>query len=100
MATNPLAPDPLTDIDGPPLFEPDYREPVQDPNIDPKIDPSIDPDSGKLPQDEPGDDEPQEDSDDEPLAYEDELVEPIVESDIEIDDAIFGEHRAKAGTIG
>jgi hypothetical protein len=96
MATNPLAPDPLTDIDGPPLI----RTRLQRAGPRPDIDPIRDPDSGKLPQDEPGDEEPEEDPDDEPLAYEDELVEPIVESDIEIDDAIFGEHRAKAGTIG
>jgi len=81
MATNPLAPDPLTDIDGPPLIEPDYNEPARDPYRDP--------DSGQLPQDEPEDEEPEEDSDDEPLAYYDGLEEPVEESDVEIDDAIF-----------
>jgi hypothetical protein len=73
MATsnNPLAPDPVTDIDGPGVYppfqpvedidaehlpgtdsEPDYDEPVEDPN------------SGELPEDEV----PEEDPDDEPLA--------------------------------
>ena len=52
MATNPLAPDPLTNIDGPTLEEPDYNEPAN--GID----------------DEPEDEVPEEDPDDEPLADE------------------------------
>jgi hypothetical protein len=56
MSTNPLTPDPLTDIDGPTLEEPDYNEPVEDP------------DSGELPEDEPEDEVPEEDPDAEPLA--------------------------------
>jgi hypothetical protein len=52
MSTNPLAPDPLTDIDGPALEEPDYNEPIEDPG------------SEELPEDEV----PEEDPDDEPLA--------------------------------
>ena len=54
MSTNPLAPDPLTNIDGP--TEPDYNEPIEDP------------DSGELPEDEPEDEVPEEDPGDEPLA--------------------------------
>jgi hypothetical protein len=56
MSTNPLAPDPLTDIDGPTLEEPDYNEPIEDP------------DSGELPEEEPEDEVPEEDPDEEPLA--------------------------------
>jgi hypothetical protein len=50
MATNPLAPNPLTDIDGPTLEEPDYNEPAN--GVD----------------NEPEDEVPEEDPDEEPLA--------------------------------
>ena len=53
MSTNPLAPDPLTDIDGPTLEEPDYNEPAN--GIDDE------------PEEEPEDEVPEEDPDDEPL---------------------------------
>jgi hypothetical protein len=84
MATNPLAPYPLTDGDGPPILEPDYNEPIEDP------------DTGGLPVDEPEDEVPEEDPDDEPLANDEGEVfeEPIGESDVEIDDELFREHHA------
>ena len=77
MATsnNPLAPNPVTDIDGPGVYPP--FEPVEDidaedlPGSDSEPDynePIGDPDSGELPKDEPEDEVPQEDPDDEPLA--------------------------------
>jgi hypothetical protein len=98
MPTNPLAPDASTDIDGPPVVEPDYNEPIQDPNSDPNSDPESDPGSDELPEEEPEDEVPEEDPDDEPLAEEDEelLVEPAGESDVEIDDEIFRQRHADA----
>jgi hypothetical protein len=76
MSTNPLAPDPLTDIDGPGVYppfepiepiaaehlpgtdpEPDYNEPANGIDDEPEI--------------EPEDEVPEEDPDDEPLARED-----------------------------
>ena len=48
-SNSPLAPDPLTNIDGPALEEPDYNEPAN--GID----------------EEPDDEVPEEDPDDEPL---------------------------------
>jgi hypothetical protein len=77
MATSnsPLAPDPLTDIDGPGVYPP--FEPVEDiaaehlPETDSAPDynePIEDPDSGELPEDEPEGEVPEEDPDDEPLA--------------------------------
>ena len=52
MSTNPLAPDPLTDIDGPRREEPGYNQPIEAPG------------SGERPEDEV----PEEDPEDEPLA--------------------------------
>jgi hypothetical protein len=54
MPANPLAPDPLTDIDGPALEEPDYNEPANGIDDEPEI--------------EPEDEVPEEDPEDEPLA--------------------------------
>ncbi|WP_263354000.1 hypothetical protein [Acidicapsa acidisoli] len=97
MTTNLFAPDPLDSlayIDGPPVLEPDYNEPVKDP----RSDPGSDPDSGELPEDEPEDEMPEEDPDDEPLAEEDDAVlgEPIGERDVEMDDEIFRQRHADA----
>jgi hypothetical protein len=76
MSTNPLAPDPVTDIDGPGVYpsfepiphlaaehypgtdpEPDYNEPAN----------GVDDEPGEKPEDEV----PEEDPDEEPLAQED-----------------------------
>jgi len=45
MSSNPLAPNPETNIDNPGLEEPDYEEPIEDP------------DSGELPEVDPEDDD-------------------------------------------
>jgi hypothetical protein len=52
MSSNPLAPNPETNIDNPGIEEPDYEETVEDP------------DSGQLPEDEPDDED--EEAKDEP----------------------------------
>jgi hypothetical protein len=57
MSTNPLAPNPVTDLDGPEVFPPidsDDRETLEDDYGEPPL--------------EPGDEVPEEDPDDEPLA--------------------------------
>ena len=53
MSTNPLAPNPVTNIDGPTLEEPDYNEPANGFDDDP--------------EEEPEDLVPEEDPNDEPL---------------------------------
>jgi hypothetical protein len=56
MSSNPLAPNPETNIDNPGFEEPDYQEPLEDPA------------SGELPEGDPEDDEDDDPiSDDEPL---------------------------------
>ena len=52
MSSNPLAPNPETNLDNPGIEEPDYEETV------------VDPDSGQLPEDEPDDED--EEAKDEP----------------------------------
>jgi len=73
MSTNRLAPDPLTDIDGPTLEEPDYNEPANGTDDEP--------------EEEPEDEVPEEDPDDEPLADEDAGVfaAPADRSEVESD---------------